>query len=112
MVFVKIVNNSKALISNLSFVSLEIKDILDESKCLTYRNRGGKYDPADGYTDILPGRTLKRCFLIESIPREINTSWLSFNFFYNGQTPFNPKVLVSKTEGNTLFLINISEQIE
>ena len=111
LIFVELINNSKTPINNLSFKSLEINDITGATQGINYVNRGGDYDPADGYTDILPGRTLKRCFLIESIPKVINTSWLTFNFSCDNEIIFNPRVLVSKTEGNKLFLINTSEQI-
>lgn len=111
LIFVGIVNNSKMTISNLSFKSLEITDVNEGSNILIYENRSGDYDPADGYTDIFPGRILKRCFLIENIPETINISWMTFHFTYDHGAEFKPRVLVSKTKGNSLYLINVSEQI-
>lgn len=112
LLFVNIVNNSKTPINNLSFKSLEIKEIGSDSRCFEYVNRGENYDPADGYSDILPSRYLKRCFLIENIPKEIKTSWMTLNFTYGKDVSFNPRILVSKSEGNGLFLLNTSEQIK
>lgn len=113
LVFIEIFNNSKSVIKNFSFCSLEIVDVKNNNKLVTYQNRGKtdrEYDPADSYTEILPGGFLKRCFLIESIPKEIPMSWMTFSFSHDNGKLFAPRILVSKTEGNALFLINISEQ--
>ena len=112
MLFLNIVNNSKAPINNLSFKSLEIKEIGNESRIFEYVNRGKDYDPADGHSDVLPSRYLKRCILIENIPKEIKTSWMTLNFTYGKGFSFSPGILVSKTKGNGLFLLNVSEQIK
>lgn len=112
LLFLNIVNNSKAPINNLSFKSLEIKEIGNESRIFEYVNRGKDYDPADGHSDVLPSRYLKRCILIENIPKEIKTSWMTLNFTYGKGFSFSPGILVSKTKGNGLFLLNVSEQIK
>ncbi len=112
LIFVKIINDSKASIRNLSFKSLEIKELKGKNDHFMFVNRGDEWDPSDGFTDILPGRTLKRCFLIERVPREIKPSWMTFNFSYGEDIPFHPQILVSKTEGQSLSLLNVSEQIE
>lgn len=108
LIFVKIINNSKACIRNLSFQFLEIKELGSENVQFTFKKKDGT-DPLDGYTDILPGRTLKRCFLIEKIPREIKPSWMTFYFSYRENLTFNPKILVSKAEGKSLFLLDASD---
>lgn len=48
--------------------------------------------------------------MIEKIPKEIKTSWMTFIFSYGENILLNPSVLVSKSKGNALFLLNISEQ--
>lgn len=112
LIFVKIINESKAPICNLSFKSLEIEELMDKNNHFMFVNRGNEWDPSDGSTDILPGRMLKRCFLIERVPQEIKTSWMTFNFSYEENIPFKCRILVSKTQGSSLFLLNVSEQIE
>ena len=110
LIFAEIVNNSKIPINNLSFKSIEIKGIQSEH-VLTYVKRGGNYDLADGYIDILPGRSLKRCFLIENVPKVLDISWMTFYFSSDTKILFNPKFLVSKTESNSLLLINTCDQL-
>lgn len=114
LIFVEIVNNSKLPISNLSFSTIKLEEFPSNSKQYEYVNylfRDKNLDPVDKLAEILPGEKVKRCFVIERIPRTINIGWITFYFtgFSCGRNhSFTAKVLVSKEEGKKMTLLRES----
>ncbi|GBU04694.1 hypothetical protein EDD74_11744 [Faecalimonas umbilicata] len=108
LLFVEIMNNSKLTINNFSFLSIEIKGI-NNSYSYIYTNLGEQWDPANKNTQINPGGKLKRCFIIEDIPRIIDISWMILRFTYDENQDFDIKLLVSKNQGETLTFLSISD---
>lgn len=108
LVFVEIENNSKSIMRNISFESIVFSPV--DPKCKTeivYKIPGEKnWDPANGLMSIAPGRSIKRCFILEKIPKRINLSWMTFHFIHNENKYFDPKLLAYKEEGKKLYLLN------
>lgn len=108
LIFTELVNNSKSYIKKLSFSGIEIRGIEDDKRYVFY-NCGGKWDPADKKTEIHPGKKLKRCFMIENIPCNINLSWMTIHFTYDENKELPLKVLIQKAEGEIISFHSISQ---
>lgn len=106
MLFAEVINNSKSAMRNLSFHSIEIKEIQDKNNVFIFKNRGGNWDPTDKVTDLLPESRIARCFLIDKIPVSFGISWMTIKFTYGGNCPLNMRVLISKTSDSGLTFIN------
>lgn len=108
LIFTELVNNSKSTIKKLSFSGIEIREI-DGGKSYSFYNCFGKLDPADKTTEIYPGKKLKRCFMIENIPCNINLSWMTIYFTYDGTKELPLKVLIQKAKGEIINFHSISQ---
>lgn len=106
LLFVEITNNSKATIKKLSFLSIELQDTQERNQKILYKNRGNNWDPADSITEILPGSKLKRCFLLDKIPKSLGINWMTFNFLHGDSDPISTKTLVSKSPSYELTFLN------
>lgn len=106
LLFVEITNNSKATIKKLSFLSIELQDTQDRNQKILYKNRGNNWDPADSITEILPGSKLKRCFLMNKIPKSLGINWMTFNFLHGDSDSISTKTLVSKSSNYELTFLN------
>lgn len=107
LVFVEILNNSKSVIENCSFLNIEIKQIDDNNIGYKYTILSEQWDPADKKTSISAGGRLKRCFLIKDIPNIIGISWFRISFKYGKDQHYDMEVLVSKQEGEALTFLDI-----
>lgn len=112
--FIEIINNSKLPISNISFSTITLEEFPSNSKQYEYKNyvfQDKALDPIDGLAEILPGGKVKRCLVIDNIPRTINIGWITINltgFSCGKNHSFSAKVLVSKEEGHNMTLLRES----
>lgn len=109
LLFVEIYNHSKSPVNQLSFESIDFSSIKSDKGHFKYSKRGGNWDLADGLTHIIPGKKLKRCFLINKIPTDFGICWMKFKFIYADSQLFEQCFLVSKVEGGVLTFLNIGD---
>lgn len=110
LLFVEIHNYSKSTINQLSFKHIVFTSLDLSDKCqYEYKNRGGDWDPADKLSQILPGKMLKRCFLINKIPEDLGIRWMTITFHDAENQILEQRFLVSKAKGGMLIFLNVTD---
>lgn len=96
LLFVNITNDSKVPMNALSFTAVEICEIKKGEKYENYKYeiRKGEWDPADKKIFLLPHESILRCFLIESLPNNIEPSWLKFKYHYESNTGLSSELII------------------
>lgn len=104
--FIEITNNSKSTIEDFSVQSIELIELSERKQQFRFIKRQDMNDPADGRTIILPGGTLKRCFMLEYFPCDVQVmGWLIFNFACSSNQLLTDRVIFSK-DGRKITVLN------
>lgn len=111
LVYAEVENNSKSTIYNLSFDTITLESLVPNQRCYKYKNNvayNKMWDPVDGEMYILPGRCVKRCFVIDTMPSVIEMGWLDISFMGDKKNNYYAKVLISKERGRALTFLDES----
>ena len=109
LIFAEIVNNSKFSFKNLSFKQIKIVDTEDQNKVYMFPISSDPKDYTDGITEIHPGQKLKRCFMLENMPKNINISWMTIQFTYGKGDSLDLPALIQKAAGESITFHSLSQ---